>query len=84
MQQLVVVFVLGMMHSLLQEGMNLHKHLGALGRSNSMWMEIAPHLLLFTMLLALLAGDAMNIDAAAFKRVATQCIFLAGITKLND
>jgi NhaP-type Na+/H+ or K+/H+ antiporter len=43
-----------------------------------MWMGIDPHLLLFSMLPALLAGDAMSIDTAVARTVAKQCVFLAG------
>jgi NhaP-type Na+/H+ or K+/H+ antiporter len=43
-----------------------------------MWMQIDPHLLLFTLLPALLTGDAMTIDTTVAKRVAAQCIYLAG------
>merc|ERR1740133_318143 len=41
-------------------------------------MDIDPHLLLFTLLPALLAGDAMTIDTSVARTVAKQCIFLAG------
>merc|ERR1719487_17218 len=43
-----------------------------------MWMQIDPHLLLFSMLPALLAGDAMTIDTSVARSVAKQCMFLAG------
>jgi NhaP-type Na+/H+ or K+/H+ antiporter len=43
-----------------------------------MWMDIDPHLLLFTMLPTLLAGDAMTIDTSVAKRVGKQCMYLAG------
>jgi len=78
LQQTVVMFVLGVGFSLFLEGLKLHRHLGVFGRSYNMWMEIDPHLLLFTMLPALLAGDAMKIDTTIARRVARQCIFLAG------
>eukprot|EP00971_Amphidinium_carterae_P095820 1896225-Amphidinium_carterae.1 len=37
---------------------------GVFGQSYDMWMQIDPHLLLFTLLPALLAGDAMTIDTS--------------------
>eukprot|EP00439_Symbiodinium_sp_Y106_P075764 s863_g15.t1 len=43
-----------------------------------MWMEIDPHLLLFTMLPSLLMADAMTIHTGVAMRVAKQCIYLAG------
>lgn len=82
LQQTVVTFVLGMLYSLSMEGLHrlgvAEKDLGMLGRSYEMWMHIDPHMLLFTMLPALLAGDAMNIDTSIVRRVASQCILLAG------
>lgn len=78
LQQTVVLFVSGMLWSLLVEGLKLKGHLGVLGRSYDMWMEIDPNLLLFAMLPALLAGDAMNMDTSVARSVAKQCIFLAG------
>jgi len=80
MQLTVALFVLGMIVSLVIEGFHLtdHDRLGVFGHSYEMWMTIDPHLLLFTLLPALLAGDAMTIDTAVAKRVAYQCIYLAG------
>jgi NhaP-type Na+/H+ or K+/H+ antiporter len=78
LQQTVCLFVLGVLYSLVQEGLNLKEHLGVFGRSYAMWMDIDPHLLLFTLLPALLAGDAMTIDTSVARSVAKQCLFLAG------
>lgn len=80
LQQTVVLFILGVCFSLLmdEEGVGLENKLAVFGRSYKMWMNIDPHLLLFTMLPALLAGDAMNIDTAIARRVAKQCVYLAG------
>lgn len=78
MQQTVVLFVLGLLYSLIFEGLRFHKHAGVFGVSYVMWMDIDPHLLLFTLLPALLAGDAMTIDTSVAKRVCNQCLFLAG------
>jgi NhaP-type Na+/H+ or K+/H+ antiporter len=47
------------------------------GGSYYMWMHVDPHLLLFTLLPALLAGDAMTIDTSVAKRVMYQCMYLA-------
>jgi NhaP-type Na+/H+ or K+/H+ antiporter len=52
--------------------------IGEFGTSYNMWMGIEPHLLLFTLLPPLLAGDAMTIDTTVAKRVAYQCLYLAG------
>merc|ERR1719502_264044 len=60
------------------EGLELKKETGVLGDSYEMWMHIDPHLLMFTLLPALLAGDAMTIDTSVAKRVAYQCLYLAG------
>merc|ERR1719453_1486205 len=56
----------------------LRYKIGKWGDSYNMWMDIDPHLLLFTLLPALLAGDAMTIDTSVAKRVAKQCMYLAG------
>jgi len=53
-QQTVVLFVLGVLASLIIKGANLEDSLGPTGRSYSMWMTIDPHLLLFTLLPPLL------------------------------
>ena len=53
-------------------------NLGVLGRSYEMWMDIDPHLLIFTMLPVLLTGDAMAMDTHVAKRVSGQCLWLAG------
>jgi len=78
LQHTVVLFILGLAYSLLQEGLGLHKHLGVLGESYDMWMNIYPHLLLFTMLPVLLTGDAMTIDTSVARQVGNQCLYLAG------
>merc|ERR1719284_637311 len=80
MQLTVALFVLGMIVSLVIEGFHLtdHDRLGVFGQSYEMWMAIDPHLLLFTPLPALLAGDAMTIDTSVAKRVGLQCLYLAG------
>lgn len=78
MQQTVVLFVLGVLLSLLMSGMEFKEHAGAVGRSYEMWMVIDPHLLLFTLLPPLLAGDAMTIDMTVAFKVAKQCLYLAG------
>jgi NhaP-type Na+/H+ or K+/H+ antiporter len=74
----VVLFVLGLVSSVVYEGCNLKGSMGAFGESHEMWMQIDPHLLLFTLLPALLTGDAMTIDTTVAKRVGAQCIYLAG------
>lgn len=78
LQETVVLFVLGMLYSFAMEGLNMKAVSSNLGHSYEMWMDIDPHTLLFTLLPALLAGDAMTIDTSVAKRVAKQCIFLAG------
>lgn len=78
MQQSVALFTVGLLYSLVQEGLHLADHLGVFGRSYNMWMEIDPHLLLFTLLPPLVTGDAMTIDTSVARRVAMQCMFLAG------
>jgi len=77
-QQTVVLFILGLIWSLLLEGFKLKTKIGKFGTSYTMWMDIDPHLLLFTLLPALLAGDAMTIDTSVAKRVAWQCLYMAG------
>merc|ERR1719247_633051 len=77
-QQTVVVFLLGLIFSLIFEGLDVKEKVGVFGQSYSMWMEIDPHLLLFTLLPALLTGDAMTIDTSVAKRVGLQCLYLAG------
>mmetsp|Transcript_19485 Transcript_19485/g.35941 ORF Transcript_19485/g.35941 Transcript_19485/m.35941 type:complete len:1141 (-) Transcript_19485:270-3692(-) len=74
----VVLFVLGLLYSVIYYRCELEGDLGVFGRSHDMWMKIDPHLLLFTMLPALLTGDAMVIDTTVAKRVGAQCIYLAG------
>jgi len=84
LQQTVVLFVIGIFFSVVLEvitvkGNPLHEKLGVFGRSYTMWMGIEPHLMLFTMLPALLTGDAMTLDTSVAKRVAKQCIYLASV-----
>jgi len=79
LQQTVVLFVLGVLFSFVLEGAKMHEKLGVFGRSYSMWMEIDPHLILFTMLPALLTGDAITLDTSVARRVAHQCIYLASV-----
>jgi len=78
LQQTVVLFLLGCACSWLLEGTGLRGKLGAVGRSYGQWLAIDPHLLLFTLLPPLLAGDAMSIDTHLAQRVAKQCLYLAG------
>merc|ERR1719359_1471411 len=80
MQQTVVLFALGVIASLLMHprGANISEHIGKFGESYNMWMLIEPHLLLFTLLPGLLMGDAMTIDTTVARRVAFQCLYLAG------
>jgi len=78
LQQTVALFVSGMLVSLVMEGMELKSHIGVFGSSYDMWMGIDPHLLLFCLLPALLAGDAMTIDTGVAQHVAYQCLYLAG------
>jgi len=78
LQESVVLFVLGMMYSLVQEGLGFKDDSGVFGTSYDMWMGIDPHLLLFALLPVLLTGDAMTIDTNVAKVVAKQCLFLAG------
>jgi len=77
-QETVVLFVLGMLFALIIEGFNWEDDFGQLGTSYKMWMDIDPHLLLFTMLPPLLAGDAMCIDTSVAQHVGWQCLYLAG------
>mmetsp|Transcript_56105 Transcript_56105/g.121362 ORF Transcript_56105/g.121362 Transcript_56105/m.121362 type:complete len:1117 (-) Transcript_56105:113-3463(-) len=78
LQQTVVLFVLGMVISLILEGFHLKEDLGEFGASWDIWMQIDPHLLLFALLPALLAGDAMSIDISVAQHVKLQCLYLAG------
>merc|ERR1719440_2725833 len=67
-----------MVVSLILEGFKVKDDLNVFGESYMMWMDIDPHLLLFTMLPTLLAGDAMTIDTSIAIRVSKQCLYLAG------
>merc|ERR1719174_3421381 len=77
-QETVALFIVGVVYSLIQHGLQVEDDIGILGESYKMWMDIDPHLLLWTLLPALLTGDAMTIDTCVAKRVALQCIYLAG------
>eukprot|EP00419_Tripos_fusus_P005874 CAMPEP_0172685854 /NCGR_PEP_ID=MMETSP1074-20121228/20531_1 /TAXON_ID=2916 /ORGANISM="Ceratium fusus, Strain PA161109" /LENGTH=1191 /DNA_ID=CAMNT_0013505075 /DNA_START=29 /DNA_END=3604 /DNA_ORIENTATION=+ len=79
MQQTVVLFVFGLVTSLVMKGVgDVKDSLGAVGHSYDMWMHIDPHLLMWTLLPPLLAGDAMTIDTFVAQKVALQCMYLAG------
>jgi sodium/hydrogen exchanger 10/11 len=78
MQETVGFFVVGMVFSLVIECAGITDDIGEFGLAYSMWLGIEPHLLLFTLLPPLLAGDAMTIDTTVAKRVAYQCLWLAG------
>eukprot|EP00421_Protoceratium_reticulatum_P023442 CAMPEP_0168377686 /NCGR_PEP_ID=MMETSP0228-20121227/10952_1 /TAXON_ID=133427 /ORGANISM="Protoceratium reticulatum, Strain CCCM 535 (=CCMP 1889)" /LENGTH=1210 /DNA_ID=CAMNT_0008390687 /DNA_START=59 /DNA_END=3691 /DNA_ORIENTATION=+ len=75
MQFTVVLFVLGMIYSFIFSQLGVG---GISGSSYDMWMAIDPHLLLYTLLPVLLMGDAMTIDTGVVRRVAGQCLYLAG------
>mmetsp|Transcript_56389 Transcript_56389/g.160066 ORF Transcript_56389/g.160066 Transcript_56389/m.160066 type:complete len:1173 (-) Transcript_56389:145-3663(-) len=75
MQFTVVLFVLGMIYSFIFSQLGVG---GISGSSFDMWMAIDPHLLLYTLLPVLLMGDAMTIDTGVVRRVAGQCLYLAG------
>lgn len=78
LQQTIVLFVIGFIISLVMKGLDVKDKLAIWGESYEMWMDIDPHLMLFTLLPALLAGDAMTIDTSVAKRVGCQCLYLAG------
>merc|ERR1740129_310828 len=78
LQQSVVLFVLGVIFSLVMEKAHVKDVVGRVGISYDLWMGIDPHLLLFVMLPVLLMGDAMVIDTHVAQRVAGQCLYLAG------
>jgi len=78
LQQTVTLFIIGIVYSLVFKGLELREDAGVVGVSYDMWIGIDPHLILFTMLPALLAGDAMSADTTVVKRVAGQCMYLAG------
>jgi len=79
LQQTVVLFVLGILYSVVTQGLGLSDSLGPMGHSYVMWMDIDPHLILFSMLPALLTGDAMCLDTSVARRVAKQCVYLASV-----
>jgi len=74
----VILFAMGFIVSIFLKHTELIDKLRIWGDSWQMWMEIDPHLLLFTLLPALLAGDAMTIDPSVARRVGLQCLWLAG------
>jgi sodium/hydrogen exchanger 10/11 len=75
----VVLFVLGFLAALVHKALKDDlENLVLLDTSYDMWMDIDPHLLIFTMLPVLLTGDAMAIDTSVAKRVFSQCVWLAG------
>jgi NhaP-type Na+/H+ or K+/H+ antiporter len=80
LQNTVLLFVLGVISALVMSFPNLgiKDDVGVWGTSYTMWIEIDPHLFMFTLLPALLAGDAMSIDTSVARRVAYQCLYLAG------
>lgn len=78
LQYTVVLFLAGVITSFIFHGAHVSKRSGPFGRSYEMWMDIDPHLLLFTLLPPLVTGDAMTIDTTVAKRVAKQCLYLAG------
>lgn len=78
LQQTIVLFVIGFVSSLVLKGLSLKDKIAVWGDSYEMWMDIDPHLLLFALLPALLAGDAMTIDTSVARRVYKQCLYLAG------
>lgn len=78
LQHTVLLFACGCTLSLFFQGLRATEWMGAIGRSWEMWVHIDPHLLVYTLLPPLLAGDAMSIDTSVVSRVAYQCMFLAG------
>lgn len=69
---LLLGFFLGLLH------VESKENLGTLSQSIGMWLQIDPHLLLYAFLPVLLFGDAMGIIWHDFRRVAPQCVILAG------
>mmetsp|Transcript_12585 Transcript_12585/g.28486 ORF Transcript_12585/g.28486 Transcript_12585/m.28486 type:complete len:1167 (-) Transcript_12585:177-3677(-) len=78
LQDTVVLFVVGMFFALTMEIFEVSDSSGLLGDSYVMWMQIDPHLLLFTLLPLLLGGDAMCINTSVAQHVGWQCLYLAG------
>jgi NhaP-type Na+/H+ or K+/H+ antiporter len=78
LQQTVLLFVIGFIYSVVVKAFKLTDKMGVFGASYDMWMTIDPHLMMFALLPALLAGDAMSIDTAVAKKVGYQCLWLAG------
>ena len=77
LQPTVALFVLGAVSGFVMEGFKLREKLGVFGASYQMWIGVDPHLLLFSLLPPLLAGDAMTIDSAVSKRTFSQAAYLA-------
>ena len=73
-----MLFVLGLLWSVVLEALGLKDRINVFGQSYTRWMAIDPHTLLFTRLPALLAGDAMTIDTQVAKRVTNQVLWMAG------
>eukprot|EP00929_Paragymnodinium_shiwhaense_P086570 TRINITY_DN47078_c0_g1_i1.p1 TRINITY_DN47078_c0_g1~~TRINITY_DN47078_c0_g1_i1.p1 ORF type:complete len:1409 (+),score=234.55 TRINITY_DN47078_c0_g1_i1:97-4323(+) len=78
LQQTVTLFVLGILYAVVIERAKTEVELGIISSAYDMWMQIDPHLLLFTMLPVLLTGDAMTMDTRVARRVARRCVMLAG------
>mmetsp|Transcript_13271 Transcript_13271/g.31057 ORF Transcript_13271/g.31057 Transcript_13271/m.31057 type:complete len:1203 (-) Transcript_13271:95-3703(-) len=78
MQETVCYFVVGMFFSFIVEWAKVRSNHSKFAESYYMWMGIDPHLLLFTLLPPLLAGDAMSIDTSVAQHVAFQCLYMAG------
>ncbi|OLP88823.1 Sodium/hydrogen exchanger 7 [Symbiodinium microadriaticum] len=69
---LIAGVLLGAMHIESSQG------LGTLSRSIALWMDIDPHVILYSFLPVLLFGDALSIVWHDFRRTAMQCAVLAG------
>jgi len=78
LQFTVVLFLLGGIFGIAAEKGAFNDWWQMLFRSYTSWMEIDPHLLLFTFLPALLCGDAMTMDTHIARRTVGQCLLLAG------
>ncbi|CAJ1394481.1 unnamed protein product [Effrenium voratum] len=78
LQQTVALFISGIILALIHNAVPAESMNAVWASSWEMWMNIDPHLLLFTMLPALLMADAMTINTGVAQRVAKQCLYLAG------
>ncbi|CAE7873472.1 NHX7, partial [Symbiodinium sp. KB8] len=78
LQQTVALFITGIIIALIHNAVPVESRYASWETSWQMWMDIDPHLLLFTMLPSLLMADAMTIHTGVAMRVAKQCIYLAG------